>query len=197
MDHALAAAYNRAADTYRSRYDSFPPRVENIEQVLDYLEKDNPHIIEIGCAYGRDAQYMVTKTNQYHGFDISERYIEMARAEVPTGSFSVSDVMDFDWPPNVDAVIAFASLLHSSKEELQTILDRIEQVLNPGGVIFLSLKRRDVYESVVENDGLVSRRFYYYTREVIQEIIPAGMVEVFYEEQSRSEEWFNMILQKQ
>ena len=193
----IKAAYDVAAEVYRKRYDGIPPRVEDVDRALSFVTIDNPTVIEIGCAYGREAGCILARTKWYVGFDICSAYIDMARAEHPTGTFLVRDVMEYPFPVGIDVVLAFASLLHNPKEDVAVVLERVVAALNPGGVVFLSLKRRAQYETTVETDDVVSRRFYYYTRQTILDCAPEELVEVFYEEQSRSEEWFTMILQKQ
>ena len=196
MSDEIKAAYDVGAVEYRSRYDSIPPRVEDVDRTFCFVDTSNPMVLEIGCAYGREAQYITTKTDSYLGIDISSEYINMARREVPHGTFVVRDAVAYDYPVGLDAVFAFASLLHSPVEDVQTVLERVSVALNPGGVMFISLKRRLQYETDIVDDGVTKRRFYYYTRQVMQHIIPSDLVEVFYDEQSREEEWFTMILQK-
>ena len=120
----------------------------------------------------------------------------MARAEIPEGEFVHIDVMDFKFPKGIDAVFAFASLLHSPKEDLAIVLEKVACSLNPGGVMLLSLKHRKQYGASLETDDHVSRQFYYYSWQAIDTIVPLEMREVFYSTQSRKDEWLTMILQK-
>lgn len=196
MNQDIRHAYNAAADAYRQRYDSIPPRVEDVDAAFARVSTSNPVVVEIGCAYGREARYILTKTSQYTGIDISEKYIKMAKAEIPTADFVCTDVADYEFPSGIDVVFAFASLLHASQEEVEEVLKRVAMALNSGGIIFLSLKRRAQYETAIETDDAVSRRFYYYSRQTILDIAPPHLTEVFYDEQSRKEEWFTMMLQK-
>ncbi len=196
MTQEIRSAYDIAAATYRKRYDGIPPRREDVDLAFEQVPTKNPTVVEIGCAYGREARYIITKTDRYIGVDISQKYIKMAREEIPTATFVCADVMDYGFVPGVDIVLAFASLLHNPKEDIAAVLERIAKALNSGGVVFLSLKKRNDYETAVETDDLVSRRFYYYTRQTILEILPPELTECYYNEQSRAEEWFTMILRK-
>lgn len=193
----IARAYNTAAVAYRERYAAIGPRIDDVDLALSFLKTQTPKVVEIGCAYGREARYLLSKTSQYVGIDISQAYIDMAQHEVSGGTFHCVDVMEYDFPSDVDVVFAFASLLHLPKEDVATVLQRVASALRPGGVVFLSLKRRDHYETAMETDDLVSRRFYYYTRQTILDVAPPELVEVFYDEQELRESWFTMILQKQ
>jgi len=196
MNQSIKDAYNAGADEYRRQYDGIPPRVDDIDLAFSYIDVETPVVLEIGCAYGREAQYILTKTPSYLGIDISSVYIKMARNGNPAGNFEVADVMRYDFPTGLDVVFAFASLLHNPKEDLQVVLEAVATALNPGGVVFISLKRRDQYETAVVDDGHTKRRYYYYTRETVLGVKPDSLTEVYCNQQSRQEEWFTMILQK-
>lgn len=193
----IREAYETAATTYRKKYAAIPPRTDDVDHGFSFLAKENPFVIEIGCAYGREAAYILTKTSRYIGIDIAQPFIDMACTEVPEGEFQCVNVMNFTFPERIDAVFAFASLLHSPKADVEKILERAAYALNSGGIIYLSLKRRAEYSTAIEADELVSRRFYYYTREDILGILPPELHEVSYSEQERAEPWFTQVLQKQ
>ena len=196
MSEEIRQAYETAAIPYRKKYDAIPVRIPDIDHALSFVRVKQPKILEIGCAYGREAQYLVTKSSEYIGIDISSTYIAMAKAEVPDGEFICADVMEYEFPPNTGAVFAFASLLHNSKEDLAVLLRRLEQVLEPGGIIFLSLKRRNQYDTAIVTDDLVARRFYYYNRPTVLNMLPDTLEEVYYDEQELSEGWLTMVIQK-
>ncbi|MFW6210324.1 MAG: class I SAM-dependent methyltransferase [Patescibacteria group bacterium] len=194
----IKVAYETAAPFYREKYAAIPARQADVDLAFSFLsEAIEPLVVEVGCAYGREAAYILTKTSRYIGIDIAQSFIAMASQELPQGTWHCLDVMEYHWPRGVDAIFAFASLLHLPKEELQVLLARMSDALQPGGVIFLSLKRRETYESSIETDQWVSRRFYYYNQATIQEITPPELTIVAHEEQERSEPWLTMILQKQ
>lgn len=187
-------AYNEAAEKYRRKYDAIPARTNDVDAAFALVSKSNPKVAEVGCAYGREAKYILTKTNQYIGIDICDKYIEMAKNEVLGGKFEYVDVLDYRLESGVDIIFSFASLLHLSKEDLSRVLEKMNDALALGGVIFLSLKHRDKYYSEDVTD-VVSRTFYYYNLDTIKEILPPGLKVVHYQEQILKEKWFTIILQ--
>lgn len=195
-DLTIKEAYNKAASVYRKKYERHDARAEDIDQALSYVGVKYPKVLEIGCAYGRDAVYVLTKTPHYVGIDICDEFIEMAKQEIEGGEFYCADVLEYDFPKNLDAIFSFASLLHLSKEEMSEIFGKVSAALVPGGVFFLSLKRRAEYQTAIDTDEVVSRRFYYYTRETLSDIAPSDLKEVFYSEQERAEDWLTIIFQK-
>lgn len=193
----VTTAYEQAAEVYRKKYDAMPVRTHDVDVAFSYFHgTDNPRVLEIGCAYGREAQYILQKTDDYTGIDISSTYINMAQSENDSGNFIVADVLEYDFPQNIDIVFAFASFLHLSDVELKSVLERLCASLQKNAILFISLKRRDQYETDVVDDGYSVRRFYYYTKEKMHELIGDVYEEVIYEEQDLKEPWFTMVLRK-
>ena len=141
-------SYNKSAISIAKKFDNLSVRVENINEIFSLFNKLDLSVLEIGCGNGTDAQEIVKHTNNYRGLDISEELIKLARIKVPQTRFEIADVEQYDFPKNLDVVIAFASLLHVDKENFRVILEKIFASLNSGGVVYLSLKYSDVYKEV-------------------------------------------------
>ena len=84
--------YERTAAAMADKFNAIGVRKEEIDEIFHLIKKDQPTVLEIGCANGRDAAEIVTRTSRYTGIDVSPAFIEMARAYVPTGTFEVADV---------------------------------------------------------------------------------------------------------
>jgi hypothetical protein len=65
MPNEIKQAYNSGAKEYRRQYDGILPRQTDVDLALSYVAVDQPMVLEIGCAYGREAAYILTKTNRY------------------------------------------------------------------------------------------------------------------------------------
>lgn len=196
LSKEIRKAYNQAAKAYRDKYDSIPTRKKDVELTFKLAEIESPSVLEIGCAYGREAKYILSKTDKYIGVDISDEFIKMAKEEITNGTFVQYDIMEYEFPDGIDVVFAFASLLHNSKEDINLLLRRVHKALNKKGLIFLSLKMKPEYSEAIETDNQTSRRFYYYNRETINDISKDLFKEIYYSEQSRDVSWFSIILQK-
>jgi SAM-dependent methyltransferase len=193
---SIKNAYDTAASAYRSKYDAISVRTDDIDRAFATVQVINPHVLEIGCAYGREAQYILTKTSHYIGIDISQEYVRMAQEEIDNGNFICVDVTKYDFPVGLDIVFAFASLLHLDKENVKSVLQKIYKNLNKDGIIYLSLKRREEYFFENVTGEHTTRKFYYYNRKVILELTDGLYSVEFYEEQTLKEPWFTMILKK-
>ena len=84
-------------------------------------------------------------------------------------------MVEFEFPSNLDIVIAFASLIHVKKPELQDILDKIYTVLNENGLTYLSLKYSSSYKKITKEDDLGERTYYLYSKEdIYKDLIAEG-----------------------
>jgi SAM-dependent methyltransferase len=189
--------YNQSAAAMVKKFDDMEGYLPDIKRVFSYVEqKENPKVVEIGSGSGRDARDLLKFTNDYLGFDISPEMVKHAKELVPNGNFVVADAEEFDFPKNVDAVFAFASLLHSDKESLAKILDKVHESLKEKGAFFISLKHGE-YKEDTRTDKFGTRTYYYYKPEIIKELAGDKFKSVFEEKRDfRNQEWFNIILQK-
>lgn len=188
--------YNKTAHAMAQKFNSIGARTEDIQQVLAFVKKQNPRILEIGCGNGRDAEEIMRHTTDYSAFDISEGMIRIARESVPQAHLSVADVETYNFERGIDVVFAFASLLHTPREELQKILQRVYSALNPGGVFFISVKCGE-YQEVLKSDEFGERYFYLYTPvDIIQ--IAGNQYKVLGQKitELRGQYWTEVLLQK-
>ena len=188
--------YNQKAKEFAKKFDSIRPRTSYIEEAFSYIKKENPKILEIGCGNGRDALEILKKTDDYLGIDISEELIKMAKEKVPDADFRVADVVNLEFPENLDIVIAFASLIHVDKDEFKSILNKIYNALNVSGVIYLSLKYSIKYQELTQKDEFGSRTYYHYSKEDIGELASRFSIVKEEIEEIRDTKWLEVILQK-
>ena len=97
-------------------------------------------ILDLGCAYGRDAKTFFELGYKVIGVDFSEAFIAKARENVPEAEFVISDIREFTCDEaSLDAVYASAILLHIPKEDTQVVLRNMYRFLKPGGLLFFFL----------------------------------------------------------
>lgn len=157
-------AYNISAKERAADFKALGARTKDIDEVLKQAgHLKEPHVLEIGCGDGRDAEEIMKRTPHYIGFDISEELIKLARQRVPSAQFDVADAVTYPYPKGLDVVYAFASLIHLSQEEMKEVFTKVRAALNPGGVFYMSLKFSEQYREGVEKDRYGTRQFYYYS----------------------------------
>jgi ubiquinone/menaquinone biosynthesis C-methylase UbiE len=144
---------------YEEHADEFEEKTRD-RQKKNWIEKLHtlvPHggtILDLGCAYGRDAKTFVELGYKVIGVDFSEAFIAKARVHVPEATFIVSDIREFSCADaSLDAVYASAILLHIPKEDTKVVLRNMHRFLKPNGKLFFFLY-------VGQGEGLVADERY-------------------------------------
>lgn len=131
-------------------------------------------VLEIGCGNGRDARELVALGYEYTGTDISTKLLELARNTLPDQKFYQQSVYELAFPEKFDGFWASKVLLHLPKSRIEAALQRIQSVIKPGAIGFISLIAGDGEELREEDwdDGSRhSRYFAYYTKDEFKKII--------------------------
>ncbi len=188
--------YNHNAKALAVKFDAMGARIQDVERAFSYLNKAQSSVLEIGCGNGRDAKEILKYTSHYIGIDVSEELIKMARESEPDAHFEIADIENYTFPEHVDLIIAFASLLHSDKENLQVILDKAHEALHEHGIFYISLKYGDYHEEILV-DEFGTRCYYFYTPEIIM-AMAKDRYKVEYQniQDINGQKWFVIVLRK-
>ena len=194
---ATIAAYENSAQKLAHKFDTQGARIEDIVEIFHALQKENPFIVEIGCGNGQDAQEILKQTNRYLGLDVAPTMIKLAKEKNPNGDFAVADIENYELPNNIDAIAAFASLIHVPELSMRKIIDEAYEHLNPNGILFLSLKHGEEYSEVTKEDEFGTRTFYLYSDKDIR-TMAEGKFEVkkLRIHELRGQIWMKIMLQK-
>jgi SAM-dependent methyltransferase len=90
-------------------------------------------ILEIGCGPGTILKYLPQA--EYFGFDLSSRYIELAKKRFPNARFLCERVSEFSLsdPQSFDLVLALGVIHHLQDSEANKLFEIAYQALKPGG----------------------------------------------------------------
>ena len=189
-------AYNQGAKEFAHKFDQMGTLAQDVDKAFSYFHKKNAKVLEIGCGNGRDAKEILKHTSNYLGIDIAEELIKIAKINLPAAHFEAQDFETYEFPPNLDIIFAFASLLHINKENLKSVLDKAWNRLNDKGIFFISLQY-DSYQEKIKADEHGERTFYFYTPKLIEELAASRYKKVYEELRNfKGQEWFIIILQK-
>lgn len=169
--------YQKTKDTYHSlglKYlqNIAPAKPAGIDDFIKLIPKAG-HILDVGCAGGRDSKYFVSKGFQVTGIDVVNKFLSQARKDVPQASFKNMDLLDLKFKPeSFNAVWAVAVLLHLKRKDVPKALKNFYQVLKPGGILQIRVKQGQGLEYKKEklSQGQ-SRVFTYFLEPEIKDLI--------------------------
>lgn len=157
-----AATYDAIADDYAVQINALAP-AEDRELFLSLLAPQSK-ILDVGCAAGRDSIFFTQHGHVTTGIDMSEKLLAIAREKAPGLTFLNKDIRDKSFPDSsFDAIWASAVLLHLKRKEVLPVLENFYLLLQPGGIVYVSVKQGkgdvDVAEELSNNK---KRHFTYF-----------------------------------
>lgn len=131
-DH-LGAAYLRYSFTKGTEQE-----VDFLVGVLDL--QPGMRVLDVGCGPGRHSHELARRGIEAHGIDISQRFVDLARASAPEGaSFERLDARQLAFAAEFDAAISLCQggfgLVGDSDP---AVLDGMARAVRPGGALALS-----------------------------------------------------------
>lgn len=164
--------YNKTASDWASRwYDD--------KEMLPYLKEffcclpENPRVLDLCCGAGYDSKTMKEFGADVVGLDFSEESIKIARERNPKIKFVIEDMLnDYSYLGKFDGCVVIAGLVHLPNEKLSIAFERIYNILNDNGFLFVAVKEgsgKNKKSSYTEIDGeKYDRDFYLHTIEELK-----------------------------
>ena len=143
----VEAGYDMMAEQYLATKDPEDPLALAALEDLAPVVPPGAAVLDLGCGAGVPVtRWLAGRGFAVTGVDVSARQLELARSNVPDGTFIKADMtgLAFD-PETFDAVVAFHSIIHVPRNEHPALLARIHRWLKPGGV-FLAIMTVTDYE---------------------------------------------------
>ena len=169
-------------DAIGSRYDEVFPhkdgQVQAVEQLLTHLP-GRARVLDVGCGTGIPTAWQLVNAGcVVTGIDISPVMLDLARRNVPEATLLQRDALDIDDSlGRFDAVVAFFSLLMLPREQVVATLERISDLLPPGGWLALGMVEADFDDIELPFLGL-PLRVTGWPREQLRSVIEAAGFQV-------------------
>lgn len=164
-----------------------------IDQVLTKLPPD-ARILELGSAFGRDADYIETKDFIVDRTDATKKFVELQRSHGHQ-SRALNAITD-DLGVGYDMIFANAVLLHFTEDEVRSVFAKVLKSLKPNGIFAFSVKEGEGEEwSSAKLDA--PRYFRYWKAKELEETITASGLQIEQIDEvksdSRNVRWIHVI----
>ncbi|KAK6856716.1 hypothetical protein PG995_006903 [Apiospora arundinis] len=134
---------------YETTYGHNAGLLKAIDKLIALL-RPGCRVLDLGCGTGRPvAHTLAARGFQVHGVDFSETMVELSRAAVPSGVFEQAHYLEWAPPPfsaedqnqpepeKFGGIVVSSSFYELSREQMETLVSRWRDWLEPGGVVLL------------------------------------------------------------
>jgi len=143
--------YKRGVEWHRQKslsYDWAP----FIERFIGILK--GKKVLDGGCGVGRDIKEFLKGSIEVEGLDFSVKAIRICRSFAPQVPYHVMDILRAGkLRTKYDGIWACASLLNIKKKDVPRVLRGFRKILNPEGVLFVSVKEGEGERMVADEAG--------------------------------------------
>jgi 2-polyprenyl-3-methyl-5-hydroxy-6-metoxy-1,4-benzoquinol methylase len=141
----VESGYDRMAEQYLATKNLEDPlALAALEDLASFLPP-KAAVLDLACGAGIPVTRWVSdKGFTVTGVDVSARQLDLARQNVPRGTFIKADMAEVTLEPErLDAVVAFHSIIHVPRTEHPALLKRIHRWLRPEGVFLATMTVTD------------------------------------------------------
>jgi SAM-dependent methyltransferase len=149
----VAEGYDRIAERYVAADRSRPSDVRGrYLAVAMAAAPTGAAALDLGCGTGELVTATLATRYAVVGIDTSPRSVALARAAVPTATFSVADIATVEFADrSFDLVAAFFSLIHLPSAEHAAVAAAIGRWLRPGGTLVATIAADEPGDSYAED----------------------------------------------
>ncbi|EFH83802.1 class I SAM-dependent methyltransferase [Ktedonobacter racemifer] len=168
----LQEAYNRESAGNRNQAKKEDWKVAERQDFLDLLQREGKQtLLEVGAGTGTDGLFFQQQGLRVVCTDLSPAMVELCREKGLEAH--VMDFLGLDFPPaSFDAIYALNCLLHVPTKDLPSVLEKLRDLLRPGGLFFLGVYGGNEQEGVREEDWHKPPRFFaHHTDEFMREAV--------------------------
>jgi len=136
-------AYSSLAEEYNQKFTSRvrlnSPLVKDFTQDLRCKTgKNQPNILDVGCAVGTCTYSLVAEGCQVVGLDVSSKMLALAKKNVPRATFNVGNFYKYQFSNTYDGIFAQNFIHLFPKSMAEKIIIKMGNLLKTNGLIYLS-----------------------------------------------------------
>jgi ubiquinone/menaquinone biosynthesis C-methylase UbiE len=175
----LQAVYDQIAEEFAVVNADMPPELAVDAKHFVDLVGLGAHVLDLGCGTGRDLTWLERLGVNVTGADLSAGMLAQAQ-RITNGSLVQMDLRCPAFPKEYfQGVWCNAALLHLPKADVPHTLERMRQMLIPGGALYLAVQKgsREEWEYSSNYGPSVARFFARYdTKEIAALLEASGFV---------------------
>jgi 2-polyprenyl-3-methyl-5-hydroxy-6-metoxy-1,4-benzoquinol methylase len=133
-------AYNKNYESYKDKFMSFPLYEDKVKDFITFLPHKNK-VLDLGCGPGNVLNVLCSSGKEFSvtGLDLSEKMIEVAKNNIPTGEFYCKDIRDINFSEDsFDVIILSFCIVHLEHSDVEALIKKISKYLENKGKIYLS-----------------------------------------------------------
>jgi ubiquinone/menaquinone biosynthesis C-methylase UbiE len=184
-------AYNLAAQKYHELFHNEMNEKEYDRNLLDSFatrfNKDS-FLCDAGCGpSGHIGRYLFNKGIKVVGVDISEKCVELARANNPDMKFECADIGNMPFDDNsFDGLISYYSIINSPKIYIGRLFAEFRRLLKMEGYLLMAVKAGSTEGFIDELLGIKTKIFFtLFTQEEITSFFnDSGFVIEFFDKRN-------------
>ena len=110
----------------------------------DHYLKPGVRVAEIGCGPGRATLFMAQRGINFLAVDISLGSLLLARRRTPDCKFVLASNLDLPLPDGAFAAVVSDGVIHHTPDAYRSLCENV-RILQPGGLLYISVYRRKRY----------------------------------------------------
>lgn len=145
-----ATAKNAWREVFRNDGEVFPKPLEDMLKVEKMFEERGvKKVLDLGCGSGRHTVYLAEHGFDVSGIDDAQEGIEITKTKLEAkklkADLKLGDI--YEKLPyqdgSFDAIVSTQTMHHNKIEKIRELIKEMERVLTPGGMIFITVRRRE------------------------------------------------------
>lgn len=195
-------SYAENADEYIKNTDKlsyFPGLQGWLDKFIELLP--GPKVLDVAFGSGRDLLYMQSRGLNVEGIELVDEFILILQSKTIAHLYKM-DMRKLEFKKNsFDGIWCCSAFLHIHRKQAVSTLKGFSQILQPNGIIFLSLKLGEGSEWKQEGNISTHRRYFtYYTLKEIGVLLNESGFEIVLNDSKssrrQSHTWLSIIGRK-
>jgi cyclopropane fatty-acyl-phospholipid synthase-like methyltransferase len=165
MTDPTHSTWNKVAGLYAEKFMDLTIYNESYDVFSSLIRQPAARILDIGCGPGNCSRYLHRKNPgwTFHGVDVAPNMIRLYQENIPEAHVTVMDIRNIhELQSGYDGIIGGFCIPYLNAAESASLSSSVKQLLNPGGVFYLSFVEGDPNNSGLRTASTGDQTYFYY-----------------------------------